>query len=136
MKIAVCIDDNNGMMFHSKRISRDREIIKDLITLSGSRGLLIHSYSEALFDKGDNVIVDDDFLDKAGDDDICFVENRDIIPYADRISEIILYHWNRRYPSDMKFSLDMSGYKLTSRKDFAGYSHEKITREEYCIAEN
>ena len=134
MKIAVCIDDNNGMMFHNRRVSRDREMIRDLIELSAGKRLLIHSYSRVLFDEGDNVIVDDGFMEKAGADDICFVENMDIAPYAERVSGVILYRWNRRYPFDMKMSLDMSGYKLVDKKDFAGNSHEKITREEYCIA--
>ena len=44
---------------------------------------------------------------------------------------IILYHWNRHYPSDLKFDLTMDGYKLNETVEFEGSSHEKITKEVY-----
>ncbi len=132
MTIAVCIDDKNGMMFNKRRQSRDSELIRDFVELCGDGKILISSFSEKLFaDFQDRVTVDDSFLDGAEEDDICFVENADVTPFAERINKIILYRWNRHYPSDFKFTFDLSGYTLTESKDFEGSSHENITREVY-----
>ena len=51
----------------------------------------------------------------------------------DRIEEVIVYKWNRRYPTDTYFDLDLAalGFRLASSEEFAGYSHEKITKETY-----
>ena len=43
---------------------------------------------------------------------------------------IVLYRWNRAYPADVKFTMPQ-GFALKESRDFAGSSHEKITREEY-----
>ena len=43
----------------------------------------------------------------------------------------MLYRWNRRYPSDLKFDLPLEGFTLRQRQEFAGYSHPKITEEVY-----
>ncbi len=51
--------------------------------------------------------------------------------YEDRIEKVILFKWNRNYPADTFFSLDLSGYTLEKTEDFAGNSHEKITKEIY-----
>lgn len=132
MKIALCIDDDNGMMFNKRRQSRDSELIKDLISLAGERKILISPFSETLFSGyEDSITVCDDPVGAAGDEDICFIENIEPSVFEDKISGIILYRWNRRYPSDMKLSIDISGYKLKEQTEFPGSSHEKITREEY-----
>ena len=31
MKVIVCVDDNNGMMFNNRRQSRDRILIEDVV---------------------------------------------------------------------------------------------------------
>ena len=49
----------------------------------------------------------------------------------DRTREIILYKWNRVYPADFRFEVDLSSWKLEESEEFAGLSHEKITRERY-----
>ncbi len=132
MIVAVCIDDKNGMMFHQRRQSRDRLQISDLVAVSGERKIRIHPYSQLLFeDYPDHIATDEHFLDDAGEDDICFVENVDLSPYTDRIHRLILYRWNRHYPSDLKLTLDLSRFVLQQTTDFQGSSHHKITREEY-----
>ena len=49
------------------------------------------------------------------------------------IDTLIIYRWNRLYHSDVKFDVDVkkSGYKLKSSTEFAGSSHDKITKEIY-----
>ena len=45
--------------------------------------------------------------------------------------EYIVFWWNRHYPPDRKFDLDLSKWNKVSEEEFAGYSHEKITKEVY-----
>ena len=82
---------------------------------------------------GADILCDERFLELAGEGDFCFVEDRALAPYADLIEEVTVYKWNRRYPTDTYFDLDLAalGFKLTSSEEFAGYSHEKITKETY-----
>ena len=132
MILAICIDDKNGISFNKRRQSRDSLLIKDLMETAGERKVFISSYSLSLFSGyEDRITVDNSFIDSAGDEDICFVEVTDPSSFIDRINGIILYRWNRHYPSDKKLTLDMSAFKLDSTEEFRGSSHELITREVY-----
>ena len=129
MIVAVCVDDKNGMMFNRRRQSRDRAQQADLMDWCGGRKLWIAPYSASLFPDGAQT--DDAFLDKAAADEVCFVEDRSVKAAADRVEAVVLYRWNRTYPADLRFDLDLSGFRLESVSEFAGNSHETITREIY-----
>lgn len=132
MTAVICIDNNSGMMFNHRRQSRDSVVIQDVLSFADGKTVRIHTYSAPLFAQyPDSVCADDDYLSTAGEDDICFIENADPAPYADRISRLVLYRWNRTYPADRRMTLGLSAYTLTETKEFAGSSHEKITREVY-----
>lgn len=134
MTAAVCLDNRDGILFNNRRQSRDKELIRDLARLAGGKPILMSPYSEPLFSEiGCAVSVSEDFLSRAASDDICFVEKDALLPHADRISSVVIYRWNRDYPSDKKFDLDLSalGFSLSETAEFAGSSHEKITRELY-----
>jgi hypothetical protein len=134
MIIAVCTDDNNGMLFNNRRQSRDMLLIEDLIKYANANKILINEFSKSLFsDYENNILISDTFLSDANENDICFVENVDLNEYKDKINTLIIYKWNRVYPSDFCFNLDLSNYKLIETKDFKGNSHEKITREIYSL---
>ncbi len=130
MNIIVCVDDKLGIAFADRRQSRDREQIAQMLKTVGENKLYISDYSAKLFDSlPQNVIVCNDFADVT-EDAYCFVENipsTDIFFSADKI---ILYRWNRVYPSDIKFPQDaLANKKLVSSYDFKGHSHDKITEE-------
>lgn len=130
MQIIVCVDDNLGMLFNKRRQSRDQALIEDV--LNRTEKIWIHSFSEKLFEGyADRIIVDDGFLSKAGARDVCLVENQTLMPYIDKVEELILYKWNRRYPSDFKLDINLEDWQMVSQEEFAGKSHEKITREKY-----
>ena len=135
MKVIVCVDDNGGMMFNKRRVSKDRTVCADIANDLGGRFLYTAEYSRSLFvESRIPFIATDGFLDDASDEDVCFVEDRCLLPYAEKIDEITIYRWNRRYPSDLKLDIapeDM-GLTLKETKDFQGYSHEKITKETYA----
>ena len=129
MTVFLCIDDNRGMLFNNRRQSRDSEVINDMLkTASGS--VYAHSFSEKYLSTLSSSFAFSDTLleDKK---DFCFIENLDIAPYLSSIDSIILYKWNRDYPFDVTFDVDLKaeGYRLENKNDFAGSSHDKITKE-------
>lgn len=132
MIAVVCLDDNNGMTFNHRRQSRDRVLIENLLTLCGDRVIHMNEYSRTLFtDNTDRIAVSEDYLEQAGEEDICFVETDDLTPYADRLTGVIVYRWNRKYPFSTTFAIDLSAFTLQSTVEFQGSSHDNITREEY-----
>lgn len=133
MIVVVCVDDQKGMMFNKRRQSQDKIMREDLLKETGEGKIWMNAYSRELFadTKSAAMTVDGEYLKKAGPGDYCFVEDQDIRPYQEKIEKVIFYKWNRVYPADFFFSLDMQGWKLTKTRDFAGSSHEKITKEVY-----
>ncbi len=134
MKVIVCLDDGNGMMFNNRRQSRDRVLIDDVIKTVDGFTLLIDKYSSLLFDgKSVALKISENMPEDAGESDWCFVENHPISDFAPKINQLVIYRWNREYPRDLVFDLDVEkiGLKLFSTEELAGYSHEKITKETY-----
>lgn len=131
MILLACVDDNFGMLFNHRRQSQDRALREYMASRTAGHKLWMNSYSRKQFDDTAQILVDDDFLDKAGPGDYCFVENTPILPHASRIERIILYRWNRVYPSDVSFDLPLTGWTLTETNEFPGSSHKKITEEIY-----
>ena len=135
MKVIVCVDDNNGMMFSNRRQSRDRILIDDVVKNVVGGNLLMTPYSEILFKDSDieSFFLSEYILEEADPEDYCFIENKALLPYSDRIDELIIYRWNRTYPADMHLDIDPEALslKLVSTTEFAGSSHEKITKELY-----
>lgn len=132
MKVILCLDDNNGMMFHQRRQSRDRVVIEDIRRISEGNRLFMTEYSLKLFqDEKDKILVEKNCLAIAGEDDYCFIENQSLKPFENRISQLILYRWNRKYPADVYLDLTLEEWSLESREEMKGFSHEKITKEIY-----
>ena len=130
MKIAVCVDDNGGMLFNKRRQSRDKVVLTDLMNLS--ERICIHPFSEKLFvEYAEFVSVNEKFLEDAQENDFCFVENQLLKQYEENIDQLIVYKWNRKYPADFRLDLDLSQWNLKEQTEFVGNSHEKITREIY-----
>ena len=135
MIAVVCLDERLGMTFNGRRQSRDRVLCENVINDVAKKGgrLLMAEYSKMLFEGAKiPLICRDDFLDIAEEGDTCFVENRALISYADRINMLVVYRWNRHYPSDMTLDLDIEKcFGLISTEELVGSSHEKITKEIY-----
>lgn len=134
MNLIVCLDDRNGMLFANRRQSRDAAVCQKILQLSADHTLWMNDYSAKLFaGMGGRISVADDFLGKSADGDYCFVENSDVLPYREKIEKVIIFRWNRHYPSDRKFpdTLLKDGFLLMETTDFPGKSHERITMEVY-----
>lgn len=135
MKVIVCVDDNNGMMFNNRRQSRDRILIDDIVKNVLDGNLLMVPYSERLF-KDSNItafFLSEYILEESNPEDYCFIENKPLLPYLDRINELIIYRWNRKYPADMYLDINPleHSFRLVSTSEFTGSSHKKITKEIY-----
>lgn len=131
MNIAVCADDRGGTFFMGRRLSSDREVIRELVSSVGGR-ILINEYSETLFREVEcEYEVFSDPVASASDNDTCFIEGGILKEYADNIGVLTVYRWNRHYPSDPASRIDPGklGFVLCSSTDFKGHSHERITKE-------
>lgn len=130
MKVIICLDDNNGMLFNHRRQSRDKKIIEDIYAYTNE--LWIAPFSQKIFELVDiKLTVSDMFLIDATSESYCFVEDKNLKPYEDRIEQLIVYKWNRKYPSDFKCDLCLKNWTLMESIDFVGNSHDKITKEIY-----
>lgn len=135
MIIIACVDDSMGMMFNHRRQSQDRVLREHVMEVTKDSKLWMNHYSAKQFSENDapQINVDDNFMSEAGVGEYCFVEDCDVTPYLRWVEKVILYSWNRRYPADQTFSIDLGvgGWKLVHTEDFSGSSHEKITEEIY-----
>ena len=131
--VAVVIDDEKGMLIFGKRQSRDRVMIEEFVNSFKDKEICISNFSELIFEPHKNVKVYENPLEECESGAVCFIENIDITPYLGSIDTLIVYHWNRLYPSDVKFNIDVNaeGYTLDSVIEFSGSSHDKITKEIY-----
>lgn len=134
MIVITCLDDDNGMFFNKRRQSRDEEVIKDILENTDKK-IWMNQYSAKLFEpfQPSKLIVEDDFFNCLKKGDYCFVENYNLKSQEDRIEYIIIYRWNRKYPADVYFDIDLIAeeWELVDTKEFRGGSHDKITREIY-----
>ena len=124
MKVIVCLDDKNGMLFNKRRLSKDRVVNQKVEEIIGDESLYISSYTQSLFPDG---VVCDNFQSHYG---FAFIENPVHLD-ENYIETLYVFRWNRHYPSDAKFTLNLDDFTKVSEEEFAGYSHETITLEVY-----
>ena len=131
--VAITVDDKMGLAFNKRRQSRDRNLIADLCSKTNG-DIYVCAYSAPLFEEFiDRIKVVDEPLIQCPDGGICFVEMTQLKEHIVDISRLIIYHWNRHYPSDKKLDIEphMFGFKMTAKYEFVGSSHEKITKGIY-----
>ncbi len=132
MKIIVCLDDKDGMLFNNRRQSRDKVLLAEIMENLGDEMLVVSPFSQALFSQySDKITVVEDFLNNASAESICFAENCSFSDSIEKISRVTVYRWNRVYPTDFKCDIDFSLFKVVGKREFAGNSHEKITKIDY-----
>lgn len=133
MRVIVFLDDKNGMLFNKRRQSRDQAVLEEIQMLCQGKVLWMNEYSFSVYRKMEGVEIRcrQDFLQKAGTGEYALVETDDLEEISKNIEEILIFRWNRLYPSDKKLELDLSGWQYTVEKEFSGNSHKKITLEKY-----
>lgn len=132
MTAIVCIEDRGGILFLKRRVSRDREVYRDIA--ENYIKVYMTSYSLPLFDgvkinTGVRLLP----ISEGERGEVCFVESGEIADNIHKISRLVIYRWNRTYPSDVKlgFEPEEMGFKRVSTTELVGYSHEKITKDIY-----
>ena len=134
MRLVICLDDGNGMMFNHRRQSRDREVIADIVAMSQGGTLYMDAYSEPLFAQTDaDIRISREIPTDGGEADVYFMEDRSPLPYLRAFDAVTVYRWNRRYPADLIFDADWEkhGFHPMACMEFVGSSHEKITKENF-----
>lgn len=132
------VDKHGGLMFNRRRQSQDRVLRQKIREMARESILWLSPYSRKQFesDTEPEIRVDEAFMEKAGTGEYCFIEDVSAAPYADRIEKIVLFHWNRDYPGDFFFDIDVSAppWKVveSETEEFPGSSHEKITKEVFA----
>lgn len=129
MQVIIPVENRNGMLFNHRRVSRDQKVSERILAYCKEKRLWMNAYSAKLFENNPRICVSETFLEQK--DAICFVEDQDVTPYLPEIDTIILFHWNRDYPADFFFTVDLSEWNRIHQEEFAGKSHEKITMEVY-----
>lgn len=129
MQVIITVENRNGMLFNHRRVSRDQKISERILAYCKEKRLWMNAYSAKLFENNPQICVSETFLEQK--DAICFVEDQDVTPYLPEIDTIILFHWNRDYPADLFFTVDLSEWNRIHQEEFAGKSHDKITMEVY-----
>ena len=129
MTIYVCLDDRNGMLFNKRRQSRDIKVLEDI--RKSADVLTIDPFSEKLVQEAEisYVLAPEELPEDAH----FFAEARDLSDLLPRVSKLVIYRWNRHYPADVRFEGDLSAFRLESREEFPGKSHEIITKEVYTV---
>lgn len=126
----IALDDMDGYSLFGKRLSKDRKMLEDMISLlENGQSLYASQYSLGIFSEELRKYLRCPVPDNFADDGMIFFEAADFSSFnPDRL---IVYRWNRHYPSDVKYTPYLHDWKKVSSYDFRGYPHEKITREVY-----
>ena len=130
MNLIICVDVHNGLAFNNRRQSRDKKVIDKIIEIASPGKLWVSSYSEELFEDQSMLNVSESICQDARDDDFIFAEVT-AIPQSIMIDTLYVFNWNRRYPADTFFELDLSQFKLVATEEFTGNSHDKITLSKF-----
>ncbi len=127
MKLIVCIDNKNGMMFGGRRQTKDSVVIEKIADITNGCKVYTTAYSVPLL-KGCDAVVCDNLFEQ-GTNDFVFCENFEI--ELSNVSEIYVFCYNRKYPADKFFNRDLKQFQKISKTEFAGNSHPKITLTQY-----
>lgn len=132
MKVLVCVEDRGGMMFNGRRQSRDRLVTLDMLVEAGKDKLYITPFSEKLFRGNmESIRMTGDLFELAGKNATILVEDHDLYGTEELVDTLVIYRWNRVYPYDMTLAIDLEQYEKVTVTEFAGYSHDLITKETY-----
>ena len=129
MKLIICTDENNGMLFNNRRQSRDSVLCQYVLDLATGAPLAMTEYSAKMFPESENIVVCDNVFECGN----CFCFAEEGVPSLAGVEELYWFNWNRPYPADVVFNhnVESLGFKLEKTVEFAGSSHDKITLNLY-----
>ena len=118
------------MMFNDRRQSQDRGLREYIAQMTKDEDVYMNAYTKKLYEEIKHPIVSEDFLHKAGKGDTCIVENLPLNSVVDQIEEIVIFRWNKVYPSDQILDVDLEEWNLVEEEQMEGSTHE-ITKQIY-----
>ena len=128
MTVYLCLDDRGGMLFNKRRLSRDAAVLEDM---AAQGPVTIDGFSEKLLASAGIPYA----LAEAELPADCrfFNESRPPETLLTGADTLVIYRWNRYYPSDVRWEGTPAdfGFALSETLEFPGRSHEKITKEVY-----
>ena len=92
MNLIVCIDDRGGMLFNRRRQSSDRYVTERIVNLAKESRLLVNSYTAKLF-PAEAVVCTERLWEDAGEQDYCFVEDKDVSSVVDQAERLVVFLW-------------------------------------------
>lgn len=134
MTLFICTDERGGMAFNKRRQSSDSVLRADILAecakTGGRLGVTAYTAKQFSEDDAESIIVSKEGCPLSGlPTDYFWAEfsgdASEILPLADTV---IIYNWNRHYPSDDRPDIDYSFFYPEAESEFAGNSHEKITK--------
>ena len=126
----IAVDEKYGYSLFGRRLSKDRVMLDDIVMgLGEGDNLYVSEYSYDIFPDDARKKIICPLPDEIPPDAVFFFEAEDFSSFP--LNRLIVYRWNRHYPSDMKYNPYLHGWKRISSSDFTGNSHEKITKEVY-----
>ena len=137
MTLIVTVDELFGLAFGKRRQSRDKALTRDLMKIADGGVLYAREYSRLIFDEAGadfgKIVFCENPASAASGKGFAFIElalTRQELDLADRV---IIYSWNRRYPSTAKLDVAYikANFTLLEEIEFVGNSHEKLTRYTY-----
>jgi hypothetical protein len=131
MIIILTLDDKNAVSFAGKRQASDRAVADYMSSITQGAPLYIKEKSTSFFK---NCITPPtlcavDSFDNLKDSDVCFMEEVPSAQLMAQAEKLIVFRWNRNYPSMTNERVHLSGWNFECSLEFPGYSHEKITME-------
>ena len=125
MTLILWAGKNGEMMFNRRRCSSDREVVADILATYDPAEICVSAYSSPLFD-GAKVISN---LSEA-EGGVLFLEDFSLDDALTQARKLIVYRFDRAYPANVRLVIPRD-FPMTESREFAGFSHEKITREVY-----
>ncbi len=144
MNLIICTDENWGLSFLGRRLSRDAAQRRHMLELADGHDLYMSPYSVRLFigngkkmdDFPENIRVSEALFEDASSGDFVFSECEDISFLEDRIEKLYVYHWGRNYPSDLRVPETLVRKLIPVRSErIRGTSHDDMIFEEYRIGD-
>lgn len=133
MKLFICVDKAGGISFNGRRQSRDALVLKDI--LKRAKGKTVYAgpaSGKLLFDAEGFCVTDEPYI-RAGKDGAVFMEIEP--PELDGVTELIVYRWDKLYPSDVKLDTDeiKKRFSKFAVNEIKGNSHDTIKVEVYKV---
>ena len=120
----VAVDDDGWISFNGRPCSRDRMVMEELSeVVTDGVGVFFVNFNGAA-EAATRLL-------RAGCGGIFYVESVDPVRFVGWYDAVVVYRWNTRYPGDVRCTVNTGAYVHAGTEDFAGHSHERITREIY-----